>query len=125
MKESAITIAIYNSSFIVFLCSVFFYGLVAIKHNGKRKNDFITSIGLLITSFGLASYFFWVSIWRDAHAARDASVWMIDHPMTWVSALMISGGSITILKGLTNDYWMVALFIGVTTFVFNLLSVLY
>lgn len=122
MKESAITLAIYNSSFIVLACSVFFYGVGVFFHDRKRKNDYITTLGLFTTSIGLCAYFFWAALWRASHAARDASVWMIDHPVVWVSSLMISAGSIMVLKGLTNDYWIMALFIGVISFFFNLWS---
>lgn len=123
MTTSQITLALYNSAFIVFSCSVLFYGIVASKHSGKRKNDKVTTTGLLLTFVGLSIYFFWTSLWRDAHASRDASVWMIDHPIQWISVLMASSGSIVTLKGLTDEYWIFVLFIGIITFVFNLIII--
>lgn len=121
MKESAITIAIYNSSFIVFACSVFFYFLVTVKHEGNQKNDLLTSVGLLISNTGMMLFFLWIALWRVAHASRDASVWMIDHPFLWFSSFIIMAGSVITLRGLTTKYWLLPVFVGALVFFSNLL----
>jgi uncharacterized membrane protein YidH (DUF202 family) len=120
MTPSEITSALYSSSFVVISISVLFYSLVIATHSHTKKNDKTTTLGLFLTTFFMALMFFWLSLWRDAHASRDASLWMVDHPITWLSTIGICVGSVVILKGLTNEYWLISLFIGVISFTINL-----
>lgn len=120
MKTSAITISLYNSCFLILCFSVFFYSIATIKSEPHRKDEHTTTLGMLILTFGVSLYFFWASIWREFHAARDSSLWMVDHPVIWVSTLLISSGSIVVLKGLSREYWITTLFIGVLSFIINL-----
>lgn len=120
IRPSEITSALYNSSFIVISVSVLFYALVIFSCKDTKKDERITTLGLFLVTFFMALMFFWLSLWRYTHAARDASLWMVDHPIVWLSTIGVCVGSIVILKGLTKDYWLVSLFVGVISFIIQL-----